>query len=175
MRADARRNREKVVAAARAALAEHGSCAQIDDIAARAGVGVGTVYRHFPTKDALVTEMVRQKFLVFAEHARQELATGADDALFRMITRNAELMAADVSLQQAGATAHWEGVVAEREALEVLAAELIARGKAAGLVREDMAVSDIPLLMSGVCASMAHEDERWRRHLELALDALRAR
>jgi len=59
LRADARRNRERILEHAIAAFAEHGYDAQMDDIAVRAGVGVGTVYRHFPTKDALLAELVR--------------------------------------------------------------------------------------------------------------------
>jgi len=54
LRADARRNREKIVNAAREIVAEQGEAAQIDDVARKAGVGVGTVYRHFPNKDALM-------------------------------------------------------------------------------------------------------------------------
>ena len=59
LRADARRNREKIVTAAREIVAEQGEAAQIDDVARLAGVGVGTVYRHFPNKDALMGELVR--------------------------------------------------------------------------------------------------------------------
>ena len=58
LRADARRNREKVLTAARAVFAEHGRDAQMDDVARRASVGVGTVYRHFPTKEALIEALV---------------------------------------------------------------------------------------------------------------------
>ena len=61
LRCDARRNRERVIEAGREALAEYGLNAQMDDIARRAGVGVGTVYRHFPTKDVLVGELLRRK------------------------------------------------------------------------------------------------------------------
>ena len=55
LRADARRNRDRILASARAAFAESGDAVQIDDVARHAGVGVGTVYRHFPTKQALLT------------------------------------------------------------------------------------------------------------------------
>src|SRR6267154_6211946 len=73
LRADARRNRERILQSARAAFADSGDAVQIDDVARHAGVGVGTVYRHFPTKQALVAELVRQKFLGFAARTREAL------------------------------------------------------------------------------------------------------
>ena len=71
LRADARRNRERIVESARELFARDGQDAQIEEIAAHAGVGIGTVYRHFPTKQALLTEMVRSRFTRFAELARE--------------------------------------------------------------------------------------------------------
>src|SRR5687767_3365574 len=73
LRADARRNREKVMAAARGAFAEHGSEAQMDEIARRAEVGVGTVYRHFPTKEALCGALIEDTFARLADEARAAL------------------------------------------------------------------------------------------------------
>ena len=77
-RADAQRNREKILVAARETFAECGLPAQMEDIAGRAGVGVGTLYRHFPTKDALLSELVRDHFDRFAERGRAALADGGD-------------------------------------------------------------------------------------------------
>src|SRR6201991_4974801 len=74
LRADARRNRERVLTAARAAFAEHGREAQMDDVARRAGVGVGTVYRHFPTKEALVNALALDLFEKLVQGAREALA-----------------------------------------------------------------------------------------------------
>ena len=70
LRADARRNREKVLAGARAVFAEQGVDAQMDDVARRANVGVGTVYRHFPTKEALLTALSDEVFAVVAVYVR---------------------------------------------------------------------------------------------------------
>ena len=67
LRADARRNRERILKAARAVFADQGIDAQIDDVAKRAKVGVGTVYRHFPTKEALLDAIVREHFEAIAE------------------------------------------------------------------------------------------------------------
>src|SRR4051812_4544447 len=73
LRADARRNRERVLEAARAVFAEHGRDAQMDDVARRAGVGVGTVYRHFPTKEALVAALALDLFERALEASRAAL------------------------------------------------------------------------------------------------------
>ncbi|MEA2405577.1 MAG: hypothetical protein QOE08_2224, partial [Thermoleophilaceae bacterium] len=73
LRADARRNRASVLEAARAAFADAGLDAQMDDVAARSGLGVGTVYRHFPTKDALVEALVEERFLELERIAAEKL------------------------------------------------------------------------------------------------------
>ena len=78
-RADARRNRERILEAARVVFAEQGAEAQMDDVARAAGVGVGTVYRHFPQKDALMGELVASKFRTFADNA--EIALTVADPL----------------------------------------------------------------------------------------------
>ena len=74
MRADARRNRARILAAARELFASEEPDVQIDDVARRAGVGVGTVYRHFPDKEALMGELVRERFGIFNERLRAALA-----------------------------------------------------------------------------------------------------
>src|ERR1041384_5426357 len=73
LRADARRNREKVLQAARSVFSEHGRDAQMDDVARRAGVGVGTVYRHFPTKEALIEALMVAAFQTIADEAHRAL------------------------------------------------------------------------------------------------------
>src|SRR3712207_5690378 len=78
LRADARRNREKIVEATRAAFASGGLETQMDDVAARAGVGVGTVYRHFPTKDALVRAVIVHRMTQLAALGRARLDAGGD-------------------------------------------------------------------------------------------------
>ena len=79
MRADARRNRESILAAARELFASSSPEVQIDDVARLAGVGVGTVYRHFPDKHALMGELVRERFALFNERLRRAVAEGEDD------------------------------------------------------------------------------------------------
>ena len=103
LRADARRNREQILQSARAAFAESGADAQIDDVARHAGVGVGTVYRHFPTKQALLTELVRQTFRLFTEWARGALEAGGEpSALIEgLLRRIAETAAGDAGVRYA--------------------------------------------------------------------------
>src|ERR687887_1645978 len=102
LRADARRNRERVLTAAREVFAENGREAQMDDVARRAEVGVGTVYRHFPTKDALIGELIRLKLTALRDRARGKLAEeGEPGEAFRSFLREqAEVIAKDASLQQ---------------------------------------------------------------------------
>jgi AcrR family transcriptional regulator len=182
LRADARRNHERILEAARSVFAECGAAAQIDDVARRAGVGVGTVYRHFPTKEALMGELVRQQFRVFADRARESLEQEGEPfaALTGMMRRNAETTAHDVATQQvlAGAGEQiWRQARAEQEELIALTDELIARARRAGTIRPDVRATDIGMLMCGVCSSMAFSVPGfdWRRHLDLAIDTLRPR
>ncbi len=182
LRADARRNRERILDAARAVFAEYGVDAQMDDVARRATVGVGTVYRHFPTKEALLVELVRQKFRMIAAGARTALQRHGDpfDVFADMLRHNAGLCAKDAGLQHAlsGVGQHiWVQAAAEHEELNELSGQLIARAQRAGTMRPDVRPSDIPMLMCGVAGTMAHDAPGfdWRRHLEFVIDMLRAR
>jgi|ERR1700722_14131786 AcrR family transcriptional regulator len=181
LRADARRNRERILESARAAFAESGDEVQIDDVARHAGVGVGTVYRHFPTKQALVTELVRQTFRLFTVRAREALA--ADEEPFALIEglmrRIAETAAGDAGVQYALAASEgpaWRESQAEQDELIAVIAELVERARRAGTIRPDIAAIDIGMLMCGVCAAMGPRPGfDWRRHVDLAIDALRVR
>ncbi|HWC86398.1 MAG TPA: helix-turn-helix domain-containing protein [Solirubrobacteraceae bacterium] len=182
LRADARRNHEKIIEGAREVFARYGASAQMEDIARASGVGVGTVYRHFPTKEALMTELVRRTFESFVENGRAALATDADpfELLAGVLRKNCELIAGDAAVQQAitgGGEEVWAGTEREREELAHIAHELIKRAQRGATVRADVGPDDIPMLMCGICATMSHKAKMfdWRRHLELALDGLRAR
>jgi AcrR family transcriptional regulator len=180
LRADARRNREKVLAAARAVFAEEGVDAQMDDVARRADVGVGTVYRHFPTKEALLSALNDELFAVLAVHART-LLTLEDpwEAFTRVMWFGAEKTAGDRAFTE---------IISEtrklpartspgKEDLIVTVGELMDRCKAAGKMRADAIVEDIGLLMCGVgsASQMEHPvPDAWRRHLAIVLDGLRA-
>jgi AcrR family transcriptional regulator len=178
MRADARRNRDKVLAAAQRVFGREGPEAQMDDVARCAGVGVGTVYRHFPTKEALMGELVRQNFVFFVTEA--EVARSAPGSAFALLAgllrAHAERLAGDAATRYAMAsgTAVWDAARRERLAWGVLVDELIARGRADGTLRDDLSVSDIPMIMCGLCSSMDRGFD-WARLLELALDGMRGR
>lgn len=181
LRADARRNRERILDAARSVFAECGVDAQMDDVASRAGVGVGTVYRHFPTKEALLGELVRQKFRIFTANAREALDRPGDPfaILAEVLRQNADVCARDAAIQHAlsgfgeSISAHAQ---AEFEELNVVTAELISRAQGTGSMRSDVTFDDIPMLMCGVSATMAQNGPGfdWHRHLELVIDMLRA-
>ena len=180
LRADARRNHERILESARVVFAQAGPDAQIDDVARHAGVGVGTVYRHFPTKEALLAELVRQKFRLFADRAREALAEdGEPFALIEgLMRRNAATAASDAGIQYALASAGepWTHVAAEQDELIAHTAELIERARRAGTIRPDVEATDIGMLMCGVCSTMGVRlDFDWRRHLDLVVDVLRAR
>jgi AcrR family transcriptional regulator len=177
LRADARRNRERILEAARIVFARQGGEAQIDDIARAAGVGVGTVYRHFPHKDALLGELVAQKFRGLADNAERALdVEGPWDAFAGLLRTNAALCAGDVGVQEAlsRGPAAWEFAAAEIDRLRDVTSKLIARGQKAGVIRPDLVVDDIPMLMCGMSSTMAVPGYDWRRHLEIVLRGLRA-
>lgn len=182
MRADARRNRERIIQAARDVFAKSGSDAQMDDVATAAGVGVGTVYRHFPNKDALIGELVKQKFETIADGLREAKERGGDpgEALLWAIGRNAERLKDDLTTQRVLSgdprPAVWQACAAHVTEVGELATELMEGGVASGTLRRDMQVEDIRIVMGGLTTTMADPATRhlWPRHLELLIDALRS-
>ena len=182
IRADAARNRAKVLEAARAAFAEHGAEAQIEDVARRAGVGVGTVYRHFPTKQALAEALVEARFDRTIAFVREVLDEEPDP--WRGIERCFEHCALTQVQDRA-----WAGALAlmaqsglptgprEHQVGELLGLQeqLLERARAAGVVRDDLLASEMPALYCGLASVVLAGFEDWRRYLELMLDGLRPR
>ena len=178
LRADARRNRERILEAARTACAAHGAHVQMDDVARSAGVGVGTVYRHFPTKDALIEALVAEKLRVTTENIRAALEIEDPwEGFCAALRTNAEVMAADAGLRDAliRLGPFVRDPDEERAALHAVATEIVRRAQDAGELRDDVTADDIGALMAGLCTTMAHPELNWRRHLELLLDGLRAK
>ena len=161
LRADAQRNRAKVLAAATAAFALEGIAVPLDEIARRAGVGAGTVYRHFPTKEALFEAVMLDRVTRLAEHAKT-LATAEDsgaaffDFLRLMIVGAASskdlvdaLLGAD--LANAGR------IVAAKQELQEAGGALLARAQRAGAVRGDLGVSELMTLLSGTVMALQQQ------------------
>ncbi|HEX2128602.1 MAG TPA: helix-turn-helix domain-containing protein [Solirubrobacterales bacterium] len=180
LRADARRNRAKVLDAARREFATHGLEAQMDDIARRAKVGVGTVYRHFPNKVDLLQALADEKFQGLADAARAGLA--AEDpweGFVGFMTYAARTMADDRSLAEAmGQHPGLCAAAAERADLDQLNAELVARVQAAGRLRPDVVPEDIPALVCGIGRAVDAESGEpsmpWDRYLQIILAGLSA-
>ena len=176
LRADARRNRERILKAAHRVFADDGVEAQIDDVAKRAKVGVGTVYRHFPTKEALLHALVRDRFEEIAGYAREALERAdAWEGFCEMVWRAAERNAADRAFCEVVGNHDQRAIVAEC-GLEAATVELMRRAKAAGRMRADATQDDVAMMMCGASSVMSSMPERdaWRRYLELMLDGLRA-
>jgi AcrR family transcriptional regulator len=175
LRADARRNRERIMSSGRELFARQGPLVQMDEIAAHAGVGIGTVYRHFPTKEALLTAMVRERFQEFAEIASN--AEDIDDpleALRSTMCDSAEAVEGDVGFQLAMMGSNeleWEGIDEQKAALAEVVTRIIGRAVAAGVVRDDFTFDDFGMVMCGITSTMYYEpgSANWRRHLELIL------
>ena len=180
LRADARRNRERVLAAARAVFAEQGRDAQMDDVARRADVGVGTVYRHFPTKDALLNALSDELFAVVAAHVRTLMdMDDAWEAFRQALWFGGEKTAGDRAFTEimAASSDFPPRTCPGKEDLLVTVGELMARAKAQGRMRPDVEIDDVPLVMCGVgsASHMPHPaPDAWRRHLAIVLDGMRA-
>jgi AcrR family transcriptional regulator len=179
LRADARRNREAIVKAARKVFSDKGQDAQMDDIARRAKVGVGTVYRHFPTKEALLEELVRETFRELAQMWLEALERPDAWATFSdLMFRAAELHAGDRAFTEVIAEAKM--AVADEAArdsgLQDSLLHMVRRCQEEGTMREDVTLDDLSALFCGLGAVMARDpgDGRlWRRYLTLMIDGLR--
>jgi AcrR family transcriptional regulator len=181
LRADARRNREAVLAAARERLAKDGLEGPIEDIARTAGVGVGTVYRHFPCKGDLIAALVRDRFERIAERAAEALAQDDPwEAFCGLMRFSAELQVRDRALSQVLAQQPGLGQrEAEETGLADLTAQLIANAQKAGGMRGDAVVGDVRTMICALGAVTAGAagttpELNWERYLEIMLDGLRA-
>lgn len=181
LRRDARENRDRILAAAREAFAELGIEASVEDIAARAGVGVGTLYRRFPTKDALAEAVFEAHLDRVAEAAAEALdASDPWQGLLAYLNQVVEMQARDRGLSEImGAVLRSEEVLGRaRTRLRPIVRELIARAQATGYLRTDVTFEDISVLLwtTGrvVDATRDIAPEFWRRYLALLVDGLRA-
>jgi AcrR family transcriptional regulator len=182
LRADAARNRAAILSAARRAFAELGTAAGMAEIARAAGVGVGTLYRRFPTKEALVQALLLDRLERDAEVLRSA-STGegaAWSAFERALRFVAHAQLEDRALKQlvGGTVAETEELTAARQELFALAAELAARAQEEGSLRGDFERGDLPLLFGGVAQSEWLSGDRAvgviDRYVTIVLDGLRA-
>ena len=180
-RRDAQRNRVLLFAAAREAFAEHGVDARLDEIARRAGVGSGTLYRHFPTREALVEAIFAERvgeFLALAEAGLAEPDAWA--GLVGFLEATLELQRSDRVLKEIFLRyPPGEGRLAETRAqMRAQFDGLIGRARDQGALRPDFTVADLALLLWSfaqvIDATADTAPEAWRRHLHLLLDGLRA-
>jgi AcrR family transcriptional regulator len=170
LRADARRNLERVLDAATEVFAASGPEASVDEIAKRAGVGHATVFRRFPTKDELMYAVIERQ--VEEMRALAEEALASDDpgaAFFDFVRRLAELNMSTPGLHRCVVHCGEKPGAAE---LEKLAARIVSRAQRAGAVRKDVKPADVQLLVRSALTT-APEGE-WRRYLGVVLDGLRA-
>jgi AcrR family transcriptional regulator len=179
LRADAQRNLVRVLDAAREVFAEQGIDAPVTEIADRAGVGVGTIFRRFPTKDDLLVAVVEQRSQQLIEAADLALESPDPGAALRGFMETATAMQiSDVCWCEAGAELfEREGI---RELTDVLVGkigELLTSAQTAGQIRSDVRALDIPVLLMAVAKSgLMLEDAvpgAWKRYLAIILDGLR--
>jgi AcrR family transcriptional regulator len=180
LRRDAVRNYERILSAARAVLGEAGAAACIEDIAARAGVGVGTVYRRFTSKDALIDELLR---LVL-----EELNTAAERALARTDGHGLEDLLRTFG-QSFADHARYANLLLDREPdaaatrkIRESIVTLSERAIAAGTIRPDMTPADVLALIAGMRGLVQTETVRaeadlapdaWQRFLDIHLAGMR--
>jgi AcrR family transcriptional regulator len=158
LRADAQRNRARILEAAEMVFAEKGSGVGVDDIAAAAGVGVGTLYRHFPTKEALIEAVLIDRMNRLISDARQYLgAERPGDALFEFLSHLVDVSLAKRDLVEAlGKGAHGSEPLevagqAMVEQLTAITTKLLGAAQAGGDVRSDVSTPDLIGLVMGPC------------------------
>jgi AcrR family transcriptional regulator len=175
LRADARRNRERILQAGRTAFVERGQDVQMDEIAQLAGVGVGTLYRHFPTKEALVMELVNQSVRTCIVSTEQALdKDDAWTAVEWLVRDHARNMSHNRGLRDALAGIKFsDGNPWDDPELRAGAAAVIKRAQEAGAMRTDITVDDWQALMCGLSAAIAYGGDP-ARLVEFALAGLRA-
>jgi AcrR family transcriptional regulator len=174
-RADARRNYDKLVAAARAVFTEDGTSAPLEDVAERAGVGIGTLYRHFPTRQVLLEAVYVDEVEAMARSAADLADLPAWDALSRWLHQYLGFAATKRALNEAlvEAAPNSDVLLSCRTAISGAGTELIERAQRAGVVRADTNFMDVVRMVSGIAMVPTEDPEQKERLLELALDGLR--
>jgi AcrR family transcriptional regulator len=177
-RADARRNEEKLIAAARDAFAENGVATSLEDIARRAGVGIGTLYRHFPTRPALLEAVYLEEVQEICSSADRFAAADPWEALTGWLRLYAGFAATkralfDELLPYIGQDA--EVFQSCKTVIRATGDALLQRAQEAGAVRTDVTFMDVARMVGGIATVRMAEQDEIERILEVALDGLRPR
>ncbi|MEA2313644.1 MAG: hypothetical protein QOI03_336 [Solirubrobacteraceae bacterium] len=180
LRRDAERNRQRILDSARVLFAERGLGASLDEIARHADVGVGTVYRRFPDKEQLIDALFEERLGEILAAATASLEMSDPWAAFaQFLERSMELQVEDRALKELllSTTAAHERIERGRQQIQPVVAAILGRAQQAGVVREDLAISDLLLLQHGIGEAAAYTreaaPEAWRRMMLIALDGLR--
>ncbi|MDA0184537.1 TetR/AcrR family transcriptional regulator [Solirubrobacter phytolaccae] len=179
LRADAERNRQRIVEAAKTLFAERGVDVAVEDIAAAAGVGIGTFYRRFPDRESLVEAVFVTKFerMIQAAHDALEIEDPWD-AFRTWVVTVARMHARDRGLKDVVLSSDRgrEKVAEFRAIIQPLAGELLDRAKAAGALRDDVSALDVPMIHQAVSAiaeiTRDVAPEYYERTLTLFVDGL---
>lgn len=181
MRRDAARNRARLLEAARATFNERGIEAPLDEVARRAGVGIGTLYRRFPNRDALVEALFEEKWIDYRKVAKAALEEADPWQAFRgYIERISEMQAEDRGFTDVLTTTFpsSQAIEKRRDEARRAAARVVRRAQDHGSLRADFAVEDIPfiLIANGAYleATRTVAPQAWKRYVALLLDALNA-
>jgi AcrR family transcriptional regulator len=167
-----------VLEAARVLLAERGDEVQHAEVAHAAGVGVGTVYRHFPTRQALVEAAAEQRFVEILEFARTACVGGPDPGagLARYLRHVGEVLDGDrglsASIEAARGSMGSEPRGETRTQLEVVVTTLIEQGRAAGTLDRDCTVADVYMIAGALSAVIRTGSGDWRRFVDIVLAGL---
>jgi AcrR family transcriptional regulator len=175
-RADARRNYEKLISAAREAFAEDGTSASLEDIARRAQVGIGTLYRHFPTRQHLLEAVYLDEVEAICRKAADLADLEPWDALAAWLREFVGFAATKRALaQEMLATIGSDAEVFRtcRDAIATAGDTLLGRAQATGAARADASFTDIGRLLGGI-ASIQSDPEQIQRILDIVLDGLRS-
>lgn len=175
-RADARRNYDKVIAAARSAFTEGGAETSLEGIARRAGVGIGTLYRHFPSRQALLEAVYVEEVQRLAASASELAPLGPWEALATWLERVVEYMATKHALASELLDNVSPGAplfTSCRASLYAAGGPLLERAQQAGVVRSDVDLSDVIALVGGIAKMQTTGREQVEHLLSIALDGLR--
>lgn len=180
LRRDAERNRQRILAAAAAVFTERGLDSTLDEVARAAGVGIGTVYRRFPDKDSLISELFRDRIDALVTVA-EEACTAPDpwQGLVAYLESAAAAMAGDLGLRQLMMFAPYDRdrVCYARDRMRPVLTRLVERAHASGDLRKDFQATDVKMI-AFMLASLAEyaapvAPEVWRRYLAMLVDGLR--